>query len=227
MSIPTPGSILFCIAAVTLGFVMVTATGCQREADVAKAARTKGGKTAPSHKGTEKSAKKAFVFLSPKERRAAFERCKTLSAKSLGVREPIEVVESDIYADGGTITLKFRDATKHEFAAKLPTQWNYKPGEKVPYFFGPGEKSLKKLPFGGREERALCGLMVRWAKNQPPFWLLLSADRQSWMTWYGFVHSSEYREPFGDKLYYRNRALLFTFSLLIRSAKQTARRNGS
>ena len=123
--------------------------------------------------------------------------------------------------------VRFRDATGREFVAKLPTQWNYKPGQKIPYFFGPVDKPLKELPVGSRKQGALCGVMVRWAKNQPPFWLLLSTDRETWTSWYGFIHSSKYRKPFGNKLYFRNLALVFTFSLLIRQTNQTARRNGS
>jgi len=164
--------------------------------------------------------------------RAALEQCAGVSADVLGVKEPISILDADVLAEGGTTYVRFRDAGGKRFLTTLPSPWN----PDVPkgrYLFGlvPSAPAglfdtsrYRPLLFHGREEKALCGLLIRWAKkNQPSFWLLLSADPRSRLNWYGVIHSPDYLSSHGRKGAIQERAGLFAVGLLARQTESAER----
>lgn len=147
---------------------------------------------------------------------AVYDRFIKTKAEIFNVQEPIELISSDIFADGGTITFSFRDAAKKKFSVVLPTQDGYvevspqvfESTKVMPYNF-----NGKLLPNYGKEEQALCGLVMRWAKQYPEFWLLLNTNDQSYNNWYAHIHSFS-----GDE-YHKYRGLVFAVVLMRRLKK--------
>ena len=155
--------------------------------------------------------------------KAAVERFRKVPVGELGVKEPITVIESDIYADGGTIYLKFRDADDTEFIAMHLSGFSHPPERCRNFLFGrsipnPAEK-LPELLRGSQQEQALCGLLARWAIEHPTFCLLLSAEKEAFQEWYGRIHSPAAHERFGKEGYNHHRALVFISQLLGAAAR--------
>jgi hypothetical protein len=155
--------------------------------------------------------------------RAAYEWFRDVPVGSLSVQEPITLIESGYYADGGSVDFRFRDAKGEEFVAVKLSTYSHPPERCRNYLFGPADTSwerLPELPAGSEPEQALCGLLVRWAKVDPSFWLLLWADRDAISAWHSWINSPAAHERQGKGSYTNNRGLAFTLYLLRTAASR-------
>lgn len=144
---------------------------------------------APAPKPVDKSVLKSPQPVVRKEKpqrinaelRDAFERYRILPPGKLGITEPLEFLDYTILADGGTQTVRFRDANGAEVDITLPNPLAGKAREhgyivSVTATQNNPAKRTGELPVHGPEDAALCGILSRWAAGEPTFWLLLGSD---------------------------------------------------
>lgn len=82
------------------------------------------------------------------------------------VVEPITIVDSMAFADGGSEGLRFADARGKARDICLEDSLSGQPNLVLDSFLPDGERA-RRVPIAGVEERALLGLLERWARQDP------------------------------------------------------------
>lgn len=149
-----------------------------------------------------------------------FRRLKSLPAASLGVAEPITVIQSSIFADGGSTFVTFRDARSVEF---MTAQWSSysHPVERCRHYTFRVTKPTNAIVRGSITEesdmrdRILCAVLSRWVDQDPDFYTLLQMNREDFRKWLGRVGSTD---PRTDE-YTKSRANLFVYTMLARISR--------
>jgi hypothetical protein len=90
------------------------------------------------------------------------------------VVEPITIVDGMAFSDGGSLGLRFQDArgVVRDICLEDTRIWEDDPGileghhNVILNSFFPGGERARRVPVSGDEERALLGLLDRWAQRR-------------------------------------------------------------
>ena len=149
-----------------------------------------------------------------------FRQMKSLRAASLGVAEPITVLQSDVYADGGSTFVAFRDARSVEFMTGKWSSYSH-PIERCRHYTfrvtKPAHSIVRRgiVEEGDKRDRILCALLSRWADQDPDFHTLLEMNHENFRKWVLHVATVDSRN--GE--YTRLRANLFVYTMLAKFSR--------
>ena len=149
-----------------------------------------------------------------------FERLKKVPPTGIGVVEPIIVIESDIFADGGSTFVRFLDSHSVEF---MTTKWSSfdNPVERCRYhhFTVVASRRNADVPSiageGDGRDRTIYALLCRWADQDPEFHALLKMNSARFRDWLHRMYSTDSR----TEKYSQLRAKLFAYNLLAKVSR--------
>jgi hypothetical protein len=80
--------------------------------------------------------------------------------------EPIKIVDSMVWLDGGSRSLIFEDSrqVRREVCLKSDLAFQY---HNLSFDFVPSDGDSRRVPISGSEEKALIGLLQRWQRHDP------------------------------------------------------------
>jgi hypothetical protein len=102
----------------------------------------------------------------------------------LGFSEPIAELETSVFLDGGTETLRFTNANGDEFRACLDGRLFKNTNHVYVEAEHPDDSGAKAVAIGGPEECALYGLLIRWHERDPRLHEVEELDGESARAWF-------------------------------------------